>query len=182
MKKLVMICSLMLFSMLAFTQSITVDKKDLPPDLVKKIESAQQVQEVTQKLEAVNEWAGIGKEIGGAVREGLTAVKDVAVDFSKTDVGTFTMVLIAWKVVGQDMLGLGVGLIVLFIGVTFITWSYRRTVLSRRILVKDEGWFKAKTYEIVHSRYDNTGEYGFVQLVHGIALFALIGISIATIF
>lgn len=161
-------------------EQITVNTKDLPPEIVAQLKQKQQV---TNTLETYGEWAGMGKEIGVAMKEGLTAVKDVAVDFSKTDVGTYTMVLIAWKVVGEDVLGLSLGMIVFTVGMLFITWSYRRTVLTRKVCVQDDGWFKAKKYELVESPYaGDTGELAIVQLLHGIALVVLIAAVSAMIF
>ena len=110
--KSILIIILTFISVMSFAQGgeqITVNIKDLPPELAQQL---RQKQQVSQTLETYGEWAGMGKEIGVAVREGLTAVKDVAVDFSKTEVGHFTMALIAWKVVGEDITGLFVGLLV----------------------------------------------------------------------
>ena len=180
MKKLIVLV-IMLCSTLAFTQEkITVDTKDLPPELVQQLKQRQQV---SSTLETYGEWAGIGKEIGVAMKEGLTAVKDVAIDFSKTDVGLFTMVLIAWKVVGQDVMGLGVGLIVLVIGISFLSWSYRRTCMSKRVCIEDAGWFKAKKYQVVESPYKNIGDtlWG-MSMLHLIGLFLLIAVVAAMVF
>lgn len=168
--------------MTAFSQKMVVNENDLPPDLVAKLKQKEQVQAVTQKLETVSEWAGIGKEIGSAVKEGLTAVKDVAVDFSKTDVGTFTMVLIAWKVVGQDVMGLWVGMVVFIICISFLVWSYRRTILTRKVLVKDSGWFQAKEYQMVPPPFEAEDTRTWLQFFHMALMLIIIGISMAIIF
>ncbi len=162
------------------TEKITVNVNDLPPDLVQQLKQKQQTQAITSDLKQYSEWAGVGKEIGVAVKEGLTAVKDVAVDFSKTDVGTFTMVLIAWRFIGDDVMGMAVGLIVFFIGVIMIYWSYRKMCMPKRVLIKTEGWFKAKEWKIIEVA-DDVNVAGAI-FGHGVAFFGLIGIVCAIMF
>jgi hypothetical protein len=160
---------------------LTVNTKDLPPELVSKIKEQQKVEQVTQQLESYGEWAGIGKEIGVAIRDGLTAVKDVAVDFSKTDVGMFTMVLIAWKVVGEDITSLVIGLIIFFSAMPILIWSWRRLHSTKRVVIEDQGWFKPKKYEVIKSNLDDE-PLAWAVVAHILALFALIGITSAIIF
>jgi hypothetical protein len=82
------------------------------------------------------------------------------------------MVLIAWKVVGQDVLGLGVGLLVFIIGVILLAWSFKKTCLPLKVCIKDEGWFKAKEYKIIE--VDSEMNAGLAISLHGLSLFALI--------
>ena len=173
---------LLTLSISVFSQNekIIVNTSDLPPELVQQLKQKQQQQQVSTELKTYSEWAGVGKEIGVAVKEGLTAVKDVAVDFSKTEVGTFTMMLIAWKVVGQDVLGLFVGILVFLVGIVLIYWSYRKSCMPIKICVKDEGWFKAKEYKIIEIDHDIN--LGFAVFCHAVAFFGLIGIVCAIIF
>lgn len=176
---LFLLTSLSLFAQVQ-SEKITVNVNDLPPDLLQELKQKQQSQAITTDLKQYNEWAGVGKEIGIAVKEGLTAVKDVAVDFSKTEVGTFTMVLIAWKVVGKDALGLFTGVLVFFIGVVLIYWSYRKSCIPLKICTKDEGWFKAKEYKVIP--IDSEINLGAAVIIHGIAFFILVGIVCGIIF
>jgi len=146
------------FSFAQQNEVLTVNTKDLPPEIVQQLKDKQKTEAVTKQLEVYGEWAGIGKEIGVAVRDGLTAVKDVAVDFSKTDVGTFTMALIAWKVVGQDVLGVVIGVPLWITIVLVLVWAYKRTCLPYRVVIEDPGLFKyPKKYEVVNSRFDDGG-------------------------
>jgi hypothetical protein len=59
---------------------------------------------------AVSPYLGMGREIGEAVKGGLESVVDVSNRFADTPVGKFTLVMIAWKVIGQDLLGVVLGL------------------------------------------------------------------------
>lgn len=75
------------------------------------------VDSVTGALQNLSKFEGIGKETGVAVREGLTAVVDVADQFGKTNVGQITIALIVWRVAGADIMQLVLGFIALIVGI-----------------------------------------------------------------
>ncbi len=93
----------------------------------------------------VSEWVGIGKEIGVATREGLNAVVDTAEKFGSTKVGTFVMVMIAWKIMAKEVLGVVLGIPLLIAGVCVWFWTAKRLFFGYRVLAKKEG--RTKTYE-----------------------------------
>jgi len=108
---LVCLMSLNLFAQAQTTEEmVMVKKSDLPSNLVDKID-------METKLEKYGKFAGIGREIGMGVREGLSALTDEADKFSKTGVGKFTMYMVAFKILGNDAIQLFVGLIVGFFGI-----------------------------------------------------------------
>ena len=120
-------------------ETVVVKKSDLTAEQLAKV----QHQEVVDKLGAYKEYAEMGRGVGLAVGESLKAVKDVAVDLSNTNVGKFTMFLIAWKVMAKDVIGMGdvvfgymVGIPLLFVGGAVLLWSYRRQCIPRRVLVE----------------------------------------------
>ena len=125
---------------------ITVDRSDLPPDLLKQLETKRQI-------ETAGKWAGLGREIGLAVNEGLQALTKTADDFSKTGVGRFTMFLIAWKVVGTDFLQLFFGTLFFLTGLVFFVWSWYINARTRRILVngKEELVQPSEAVQIGHA-------------------------------
>ena len=129
---------------------ITVDRSDLPPDLLKQIETKQQLE---RRVETAGKWAGLGREIGLAVNEGLQALTKTADDFSKTGVGRFTMFLIAWKVVGTDFLQLFFGTLFFLTGLVFFVWSWYINARTRRILVngKEELVQPSEAVQIGHA-------------------------------
>lgn len=150
----------------AIGQNVTVDKSKLSPAALAEIEKMEANNAITKELEQYSEWAGMGSEIGIAIREGLTAVKDVALEFADTDVGYYTMMLIIWEYAGIDIIQLIVGGF-LFIVITFlVSRSYFRT-FKRKILIKTEGWGKAKEWELVTSDenkfWENPSAAGFVH-------------------
>ena len=75
---------------------VVVDKSILTPDQLAKLQADALTNQVVEQVSTYSKIAGVGKEVGIAVREGLTAVVDIADKFGGTDVGKFTMVMIAW--------------------------------------------------------------------------------------
>jgi hypothetical protein len=144
---------------------VTVNLSDLTPEQRLKIEAQQklevanaQIEELQKKIDTYGKWVGVGGEIGTAVKEGLTAVVDVADKFGKTDVGHFTMVMIAWKVVGRDVVKIVLGLFFFIVLTLVIIKVYRRVVIARSVLVENPGFLKyPKKYEVVKSELDSEG-------------------------
>ena len=122
------------------TEKITANITDLTLEQCAKLEAANaQIEDQQQKLDTCGKWVGVGGEIGTAVKEGLSAVVDVADKFGSTDVGKFTMTLIAWKVMGKDVIRIILGLLFIFV-VTVIIFKSHRSFTRRKMLVKSNGW------------------------------------------
>jgi len=90
----------------------------------------------------VTKWLGWGKEIGTAMNEGLAAVVNQAERFGTTKVGNFVMVMIAWKIIGKDVVGIVLGIPILIAGICIWMWALRRFFLGYRVVVKREGFWK----------------------------------------
>jgi hypothetical protein len=171
-------------------ETVTIKKSDLTTDQLKKVEA----QKITEQLGQYKDWADAGRGVGIAVRESLTAVKDVAVDFSKTDIGKYTMFLVAWKIMAKDIVDLSgkimgylVGIPLLAIGLSFMIWSYRRQCVVRSMLIeKGPGFWiwRQKKYEI-YNPADKKGckvEQDDWVLIHLISAAVLIIICCLIIF
>ena len=163
-----------LFTLLAFaccpvsaqtSQQVTVNLSDLTPAqraqyeaqaVIAKQEAQLAIYE--KKIEQFGDWVGVGGEVGTAINEGLSAVVDVADKFGKTDVGKFTLVLVAWKVMGKDVVRIVLGLLFFTILTLLIVRIYRRGVQTRKILIKrtPQGFWKRniKEWETVNSDLD----------------------------
>ncbi len=143
-------------------QTVTINASDLTPAQLAKIEADKkfaqanfQIEQLQKKVDTYGKWIGVGGEIGTAVKEGLTAVVDVADKFSNTDVGKFTMTLIAWKVIGQDIVRIILGLFFFAVLTIIEIKIYRRVVMPRKELIKDPGFLKyPKEYQVVESNCD----------------------------
>ncbi len=164
-------------------EKIVVDTGDLPPELVAQLKAKQQ-------MENAGKYVRWGREIGVAMDEGLGALTRHSAEFAETELGHFAMFLIAWKVLAEDIYGVMRGITGVLVGVPFlifgtcgIFWSYRKTIVPRRVLETKEG--KKKTYvvyEPLKSTKDPTGEYHYRMLWHGVALLVTVIISVLIIF
>lgn len=54
---------------------------------------------------AQDKYAAVGRGIGIAVNESLGAINKQAANFAETKVGKLTMLIVAWKVLGEDVKG-----------------------------------------------------------------------------
>jgi hypothetical protein len=151
-------------------ETVTIPKSELTSDQLKKIEMDNQI----EKIKQYGEWVGVGKEVGVAVREGLTAVVDVADKFGNTDVGKFTMIMVAWKILGEDIIKIILGIAFLIIVNTFIFKVYKTKFMTYRIRESGVWWkFWEESKYIMNkpsSRYDGIE---FVRLIY----IALVGVS-----
>lgn len=87
---------------------------------------------------------------------------------SKTDAGRFTMLVIAWKVMGKDALdllrhftGVAIGIPLEVVLLCIATWVTRRFWMIRSSVTSSEGpfWNKKKTYELVNVKVDDDTRY-----------------------
>jgi hypothetical protein len=162
-------------------ERIVVNKSDLTPDQIAKLKAEAQLELMEKKLETYGNWVGVGGEIGQAIDEGLNSVVDVAEKFGKTEVGKFTLVLIAWKVVGQDVVRILLGLIFIGMFTWLLIYSFRRTCIDRRVLIKNENpgfmkYPKLREYKIVEPLFGDGEGLGIIRIAH--LIFFLIGIWI----
>ena len=131
-------------------EKITINASELTPEQLIKIKTDAANVELQKKLDTYGKWVGVGGEVGNAVKESLNAVVDVADKFGKTDVGKFTMIMVAWKIVGHDILRILLGILFFFTLCYFIFKIHRRTLTSRKIIIENPGWFKyPKKYQII---------------------------------
>ena len=167
MKKILGLLAIMTLTVLVFApqtysqtvnEKITVNASDLTVDQLAKIKAETEVKELQKKLDTYGNWVGVGGEIGNAVKEGLTAVVDVADKFGKTDVGKFTLVMVAWKVMGKELVGIVLGLLFFFLFTFLLIWLYKRLIVARKVMVENPGFWKyPKKYEVVKTELDGDG-------------------------
>lgn len=186
MKKLFLLFLLMFsVTVSSFSQTkdeqIIVKTSDLTADQLVKIKTQQKVDELQSKIQTYGKWAGVGSEVGTAVREGLNAVVDVSEKFGNTKVGTFTMYLIAWKVVGVDVVRIILGLLFVTIATFFILKALNS--LSTRKLSTKGDWYQfwvAKEYQVVEPE-DFDGIQG-MKFLYVVLIAAAFGLTYAIMF
>ena len=166
-------------------ETVVVKKSDLTAEQLAKV----QHQEVVDKLGAYKEYAEMGRGVGLAVGESLKAVKDVAVDLSNTNVGKFTMFLIAWKVMAKDVIGMGdvvfgymVGIPLLFVGGAVLLWSYRRQCIPRRVLVESTKEGKKWEMFVPNTNKVDMGDRRAPKLVEARGIWAWGHVGVAAVF
>jgi len=137
----------------------------------------------TRLVQGASQWIGLGREVGEAVNSGVTALTDQAAKFADTRAGKWTIAIIVWRVVGAQLMGyvahIGIGLFIFVIGSVAILWSYRRTCMSRQVLVKvayDERGKKIKEYKTLDPE-GQTEEIDGRRFVHAAFAIGLILIT-----
>lgn len=163
MKYLLVVVFLMFVSiMYSQDKRILVNPDDLPKEIYDKYIDgygnpiANNQNKTT--VESTREWVSLGKEVGEAIDAGLGAVVKQAENFGNTRVGNFTLIMIAWKIIGKDIIRILIGsvFIIIFTIVFFI--GYLKNCIQKRYLIsiKGSGKDKVKEYETrepIHSDY-----------------------------
>lgn len=137
MKKILVILAMLMATMTA-THAITpnemnkltdVQQAELALDVAKKIE-AQKAPGVSNP-QAVKQWVNYGTEIGQALAGTARELGVVANDFIQTPAGKVTLAMIVWKVMGHDIIHVGLAAMMFF---TLIPgWIY---MFNRMCIVK----------------------------------------------
>jgi hypothetical protein len=136
-------------------------------------------QEQVKKLDEQNpagKWVGLGKEVGDAVNSSLQAITTQTSNFSQTKVGKLTMFLVVWKMLGDMIVHLTVGLLMLLIFVPLWIWSYRKTCITRSIKTGKD------TYEKIEYNPNKYGGDITPRVGHAIALIAFAICFFLTVF
>jgi len=147
------------------TEQVTIPYSDLTPAQQAQYQADRLIAEqkaqlaiAEKKIEQFGDWVGVGGEVGKAIEEGLSAVVNVADEFTGTDVGKFTMILVAWKVMGKDVVKILLGIFFFAVMTLLVVRIYRNSVQTRRKLVEKtpQGLWKRpiKKYELVESKLD----------------------------
>jgi hypothetical protein len=159
---------------------ISLDTAGMPAAVKAAINEKMKTDEITNKIETYGKWAGMGKEIGVAAREGLGAVKDVAIDLSNSQLGKTVMFLIIWKVAGIDMVRIIIAVFFAIISIWLISKSYFRA-FSTRTLTEKSGWWifgtKKYTYREVPDDVFDGANNSWAAALHWIFLCVMLGIA-----
>lgn len=109
MKRILLIlCGLLAFS--AYSQ-VTVSEEDfnkLPKEVQQQLRP-DSTNVVIEKLEETSKAVSIGREIGTAVNETLTAVSDNVIKVAESNIGQTAIGIAMWKLLWKDVLGIVAG-------------------------------------------------------------------------
>ena len=166
-------------------KTITVNESDLTPDQLAKIKAEKELKMLEDKISHYGKWVGVGSEIGSVIREGLFAVKDVAVEFSGTNVGKFTMYLIAWKVMGKDAVRIIIGILLIIICSISLPIFYKnqfgiKKIAKTKVPLIRRLWDTNIEYEIIKP-VDYDGD-AFVKFLYMLLFVGQFGIAYAIMF
>ena len=171
MKKILLsLLSIAVLSCAAFAQQTPApENKPQDVNIRVQIDPPKAPAPVQKPVEVANEWVDFGKNVGTAMREGLSALTDEANKFAGTDAGRFTMAVIAWKVAGDDAVhliekfsGMFIGTPLLAVWTCMYLWILRNKFMTRRVVVATDGpfWSRKKTYQLVNDNLQWSGDDG----------------------
>lgn len=159
-------------------ETVEVPKSMLSDTQKQKLETAN----IKEKAELYGNWVGLGKEIGSAVDGSLSALTTNADNFAKTGVGKFTMFLVAYKVIGTDLIQFVIGVPLMVIGFFVWVYSYWSMCTTRSVLIKvlpD----KTKEYRTINNTTDNySADVHRTRILHFLILMVFLAFCTAVIF
>ena len=91
---------------------------------------------VDNNANMISKYAGVGKEVGIAVNDGLGALTTQASKFAETKLGMWTMVIITYKVIGRDVIKIFVGIPLFFVILFVLLWQFNAGYRTHRIRTK----------------------------------------------
>jgi hypothetical protein len=124
MKKLLASIILSVASIGAMAQDVTVDTSKMSPEQVKQLVAlqdavntpSQAVQISTEVRKEMGEWGAMGQGIGIALISAAKELGLAANEFAGTPLGKVATVIIVYKMVGEDIIGLAFSTLVLIVG------------------------------------------------------------------
>lgn len=144
---------LMIFSLtfsFAQTKDTTTKYYTVPESMLS--ENQKRALEAEQQVSTYGKWVGLGKEVGTMVNETLKALTDNAEYFANTKVGVFTLTLVAYKVMGRDLVKLLFGCGFFVIAISLGIWWHKKHCVTRKVRTEGNWWSVIKgtaKYEIV---------------------------------
>jgi len=125
MKLLTFILLLVLTTAGAFAQQITINKSDLPPEVLSAVQSKLDSADIANKINRYGNWVGIGHEIGIATDESFRAISRNSQELADSNLGHFIMFLIGYRIVGADILKKLIGILLIMVWIVLFIWYYR---------------------------------------------------------
>lgn len=166
----------MLSTIIAFSQQqeemVSIPKSQLTQQ--QKADLA--VQDVEDKINIVGKYAGLGKEIGEAVNGGLSALTHNVDTFANSKAGKFTMFMIAYKIMGTDIIQFAIGVPYLIIVIIMSIVYYIQNIRTRKVSYKryyQDGKVQEDTFKLLEC--DNDKIWGWITMT---AAFILLGLPI----
>ena len=150
--KLILLLMVLTIGTLFSQETVTLNVADLTQSQLEQIKSKKTESPDLTNVETASKYIGLGKEVGIAINEGLNSTIDAANKFGNTRVGTFTMNILAWKLLGKDITRVVLSVLLLFSSIWLLIYNIRKHSTHK---VSTKGaWYQfwvTKEYEIVNS-------------------------------
>jgi len=192
MKLRSILISLVLLCSFAAAQDQPKKMVSVPEDqLTEQQKQALKIQQVDTTIQSAHGWVGVGKELGTAFDSALQSLTQRSNEFAQTKVGKFTMILVAWKVMGEDakqfanaIVHFAYGFIELVVFLPILLWNYRRSCITRKILVSKEGpfWARKKTYQVFNPQKEDEDTYRARSIVSLVLFLVFVFVFLVTVF
>lgn len=123
-------------------------------DLKKKCVEIQTVAPAVD-VNSMSEYAELGKKYGLALSEVAKSIGTTANELAQTPVGKFMLVMVAWKVMGEDLIGIIGGFLWFVVMLPLWTYMFHRLVLKNRTYREYvESYLKDDKPKVVRREYD----------------------------
>lgn len=124
----------------------------------------------------IKEYAELGQAVGTAIASTAKELGVAAEEFSHTNVGKITIFLIAWQLVGEQVIQAIVGSCLLIVSIFLWSKYFKRMCVISKEEYYENRKLKSITYQPVSDALHGT------RFIMGLALLILIGISMVVIF
>ena len=155
--------------------AVKIKVEDLTQSQLEQIKREKEKTPDLTTVETAGKYIGLGKEIGQAINEGLNSTIDAANKFGNTKVGTFTMQILAWKLLGKDLVRVALAILLLLVSIWITIYNLRKFSDHK---VRIEGaWYQfwiTATYQVIKANTDESFWYKF-----GIVVLFLVSIGVA---
>ena len=138
------ISALLLFAGAAFAQEqqgdekILVSKKDLSPEQLAKVTAEQRIAQIRAEAEKAGTYAKFVQEFGVGVSEASHEVTDATIKFGRTGLGKTIMAMVAFHVLGNDVMGYIACLpMLIFLTIVFVV-TWRRNCMGVSFVVEEK--------------------------------------------
>jgi len=168
MKKTILMLIFTLLVSVTFAQQeemVSVPKSQL----TEQQKQALTIQDAKTGFETASQFVGLGREVGEAVNSGLSALTHHIDTISNTKVGKLTMFLIAYKVIGTDIIQLAVGLPLTILVVIFSFLFYWQNVRTKRYVNNEifgpDGKITSRQYHVREFSGDTAWAWGICSAI-----------------
>jgi hypothetical protein len=118
-------------------ETVTIPKSMLSQDQLNELKKQTEGKTIRENVSA---WAGLGKEVGEAMNSSMQAITERTNEFAQTRVGKLTMILVTWRVLGDQAIHLLSGFFEAIVFIPIFIWSYRKTCMTRRVKTGKDQW------------------------------------------